>query len=364
MKKLVYYFFLFLVFILMFFVPAEIFLRIKKHFSPESDSNPAGSIHQYFYYDSDGCARIRPGSKGKHISYRGEKPVFIKINSIGIRGPELRKHPKLRIVFLGDSVVFAGGVPFEYTLTAQIEKKMSQACPEKDIECLNFGVTDSGISQYYLKLKYHALEVKPDVVVIGFYLNDSRSPQGFLGEEGKVKWEQDLEKSPFYQWEIVKTYHQCFRKWRYTHHPELKDRFKWVRRYLGNKYLEDENDWNSLLEEAEFDWGAAWKKENWTTIENHLGKINQLCHDNQIRLFLVCFPVSLQISIQKPYLNLLDPQEKIRRICARFGIVYYDLIPALKRNQMKPIFIDQCHLTKIGCDVVSQALFEWLKDTL
>jgi len=323
-------------------------------------------IHDFFYYDRDGTFRIRPDARGWHRPYDGNMPILIRINSQGFRGPPPRENSSRKIAFVGDSITFDGGVKWKDTFVALVEKKLNGVNPQDEIdwECLNLGTTDAGIRQYYLKVRNHVLELKPDIIVIGFYLNDSRPPQGFIGESGRLPWEHWLTNSFLYRSFIVRKLHRMFRVWRITHNPDLRNRFKWGRLFGTKKYRESETSWQKLVEEARYDWGAAWQPESWKSVQYYVGKISELCKARDIRLLWLNFPASPQAEIKKPYDNLHYPQRMAQKIAEKYNIPYLDLLPALRKHKIKDVFNDQCHLKVFGNRVVSEAVFNWLRDVV
>jgi len=99
-----------------------------------------------------------------------------QINSFGMRD----QHYKLsaskgvhRIVAMGDSVTFGLGVPLENTYSKKLELALNQEAPAgESFQVMNFGVsgysTDSELELFKLKARLF----KPDVVVVGYVMND------------------------------------------------------------------------------------------------------------------------------------------------------------------------------------------------
>ena len=91
-------------------------------------------IHGNFYFDRNGVFRIKPDSRGWHKGY-DQQAVMVEINSDGFRGPELRASPSQRIVFMGDSIMFNGGVKQEHTFIALLEDQYKK--DGHDVEIIN-----------------------------------------------------------------------------------------------------------------------------------------------------------------------------------------------------------------------------------
>lgn len=115
----------------------------------------------------------RPGIVADNI-----QPEFairgIHINQYGMRDKprSLARQPGVvRIAFLGDSFVEGIQVSDDQVLTRRME-----ALLEKEVEVLNFGLSDSGSVQHQLIYESKVRQFKPDVVVLGFLsANDMRN---------------------------------------------------------------------------------------------------------------------------------------------------------------------------------------------
>ena len=125
-----------------------------------------GSI---FVQDKELGWKLRPNAENRW----GGK--WIKINSKGLRGPELdydKSANITRILYLGDSVTFGWGVEshkdtFPYQVEAVLEN--DHRC---EIETINAGVGGYSPWQEYLYLSREGIKYHPDLVVMAFVLND------------------------------------------------------------------------------------------------------------------------------------------------------------------------------------------------
>lgn len=101
--------------------------------------------------------------------------VLNKINSAGFRDRDfpIQKDPeKKRIIFLGDSVVYGYGIELKDTLPKQLEAVFDKH--RKPIEVLNFGVSGYEAEQEVEFFKDSGLIYQPDMVIVGYTLNDVR----------------------------------------------------------------------------------------------------------------------------------------------------------------------------------------------
>jgi hypothetical protein len=136
---------------------------------------PTGS---YWQIDDTIGRKGRPHAEG-WWTYEGES--YIKFNSAGFRDLE-RKVEKpantFRVAVLGDSFTEAINVSLEETYPKILEQ-MLRECPsyqEKNIEVLNFGISNLGTGQQMLVLDQIASSYSPDLVVLQFFSgNDFRN---------------------------------------------------------------------------------------------------------------------------------------------------------------------------------------------
>ncbi len=114
------------------------------------------------------------------------KPGFsrgaVTINAHGFRDREyaLEKPPgTFRIVVLGDSIVWGHGLPLADTFPKQLERLLDPDASGR-FEVLNFGVSGYSARQEVGIFRARAAAFHPDLVIVGFCLNDSY----YSSEEG------------------------------------------------------------------------------------------------------------------------------------------------------------------------------------
>lgn len=87
----------------------------------------------------------------------------------------LAKAGQTRIAFVGDSYVYGQGVEFGELFSQQAGERLRRHWPGRTIEILNFGRPGANTIDELDILKRHALPYDPDLVVLGFVLNDFTS---------------------------------------------------------------------------------------------------------------------------------------------------------------------------------------------
>ena len=157
-KKKIFFSFFFIILIILFL---EILLRILKIEYP---------IFQT--HDPVRGFSLLPNSSG---TWRREGEGVVKINSNGLRDVEhkiLKPDNTLRIAILGDSFAEARSINIEDTFWYKL-KNYLETCNNfhrgKDIEVINFGVSEYGTTQQYLTLKNHVWKYNPDFILLAFY---------------------------------------------------------------------------------------------------------------------------------------------------------------------------------------------------
>lgn len=128
---------------------------------------------------------IRPHAERK-ISYElipnldlAFQGAAVRTNADGFRGPA---HPRerapgtLRIVGIGDSVLFGWGVEYEQCFAALLEQLLEDDHPGTAVEVVNTGVPGYNTVMEVETLKNKGLAYRPDLVLLDFVENDLQPP--------------------------------------------------------------------------------------------------------------------------------------------------------------------------------------------
>ncbi len=333
-----------------------------RYLYPSAASNQNKRLNDFYQKDEEGTPLFQPNVTGHVKSYDGVHDLKVEINSLGIRGDELDLQ-KATVAFLGDSITFNVWAGLDNTFEVIIEGRLrDQRIDGQEIQTANFGFSDTGIEEYYLRFKKLLLPLKPKLVVIGLYLNDSRPPQGFPDEQSRNPIEKLLAHWPFNQSTYLSIIHEDLKTRRLTNDAGLLKRFEWVYGFEEKGYLQDSKEWEKMLSAAYLDWGAAWSKESWKVIEEHLTKIKQLADKEDIQVWVMMFPVSPQIEVETLWPNMDLPQQTAKEICQKLGIPFLDLLPALRAKRSEHLFFDHCHLTETANLVVADTFLDFFKE--
>lgn len=121
--------------------------------------------------DSERIFTTRPNTRRLQLMppETGDPRVLIELNSLGLRGPELRAAER-RMLVVGDSLVLAANVSREHTFPVQLEERLAQS--GTDWEVLNAGVESYGPDQTLLQLQKQLPLLEPDAVVLVLCANN------------------------------------------------------------------------------------------------------------------------------------------------------------------------------------------------
>jgi lysophospholipase L1-like esterase len=116
-----------------------------------------------------------PGAQGIYVGPRPWPVEFeapVRINSLGLRGPEIAPVPpgSVRVMVLGDSIVAGFEVPWEETFTARMESLLAQE--GLPVQVVNAGVRGYGTDQSYLYYRDRGSRLQPDLVLFLPSVND------------------------------------------------------------------------------------------------------------------------------------------------------------------------------------------------
>lgn len=330
-------------------VAAEVGLRLWP-----ARVDPDARIHAHLLVDRHGLLRFAPGTSGWHRGY-DDHPIWITINSLGFRGREPSPDDAPRIAFVGDSIVFDGGVELDDTFVARSERLLRERFPRAAV--YNLGVSDVGSDQYRLAVEYGpVLALRPDRIVVGLYLNDSRPPQGFAGERAADRGERWLSAGFLRRSRLAGVVRDALLLRRAADDEVLSPRFRWVPRFLAGRWRDDERELRALVAEASFDWGAGWDPAFVPTVLADVVAMRDVARARGAELAAVIFPAMPQAAARTGGDWLVEPQRRLAEALAAAGVPALDLLPVLRGEDARSFFNDQCHLNRRGNERVAPAI--------
>ncbi|MBA4386674.1 MAG: hypothetical protein C0404_01765 [Verrucomicrobia bacterium] len=283
---------------------------------------------------------------------------LIRINRHGLRDDEFpvtKSDSEFRILFVGDSVTMGHGVSHEETFCTLIENLgLAGDSRHKSWQVINAGVQGYSTWQEFNMIN-RCRGFDPDVVMIGFCLNDITEPfvtDKTLGGIGVDQRGIMQSTSPFPGWllsetgygRLVQNQLNSSQKVALAKREEVFN----VARMIKNG-----------MDAPEFK--PAWNK---TLFD--LERIYALCRDQKLRVVLVVFPYSYQV-ISK---ELRWPQELLAGHARKCGVECVDVLGAfdaaiegkqVRQESLPVFFLDENHFSAQGHELVATALCGFLK---
>lgn len=291
-----------------------------------------------------------------HNHFTSHREIKMDINSLGFRDDEIapEKQPnEIRILALGDSITWGDYLQADEVYVERMENYLKEYVKNKNVEVINAGVGDIGLKEEVQILEERGLAAKPDIVTVGFYLNDSRPPWGFPGELGTTGF---LRRNSVIARQIYKIL--VYSKWM---KDEGKERMEWVNAKDKLDWKHDRTQFIELTDSARFDWGAGWDDKSWEIIAAEFKKLKEISGKNNFKVVIVAFPASYQV-----YADFLEnkPQTKLAEMSRDFGFYYIDLLPLLREYKNQELFFDQCHPVVSTNDIIGKAIAEYVNSNL
>jgi hypothetical protein len=344
----------------------EVFSRaISPHTVPAPVSD--GTVVRWgrVFHESPTGKRLIPDSHVVIHNQVGEhRRVELRINEIGFRDDPLmipKPANETRILALGDSITFAGHLPAKLSYVERLQVHLNRNANDRRFEVINAGIGDIGLENEVNLLETPGLRVEPDVVLIGFYLNDSRPGWGFPNELTNPGW---LRRHSV----LADTVYRRFKLHRWIE-KQGESRFAWTGAVDQIAWRDDRDAFLEFAEMAKYDWGAAWREENWSIIDREFARVQEMSVKHGFEVLLVAFPVVYQMRAE----FVEDaPQRTLRAKAAQLGWDFVDLLPrfreleavALRSGEDRSILVDACHPTAATYDEVGRLLARHLEQNL
>jgi lysophospholipase L1-like esterase len=260
------------------------------------------------------------------VVYQG---VSVHTNSLGMRDAE-PKSPKplgeLRVAALGDSVTFGWAVRAEEAWPAVLERLIQARRP---CDVLNFGVSGYSSRDEAVVLRAKALPLQPDVIVVGYFLND---PEANAVSPLHL-WFQD---APW--WERTRIVTLLTRKARADEMRKLGG---------GNFYR-----WLHARE------GAPWK-----SAQAALADIASAARAANVPVLVAIFPTWFGYADLGAY-PYEDLHAQVASEAEKNGLKALDLLPAFRASGLSvaELKVDDEHPSARGQEIAARAIFAALEE--
>jgi hypothetical protein len=309
--------------ILMNLVVAEVACRLIG--DPRSPHEPVYAVDEEVGFRpspgfDDGVVRITANG------FRDDEPV-----------PSAKPPGEIRVLFLGDSFVYAAHVAFADVVTERLEQAMA---PAGRVRVINAGCPAWSTVHERFLLERHGIALAPDVVVVGLFVGNDVM-ESASGDRWHVNEDHSLG---------VHVHVSSLRK-RVLRSSALYRRIEWMRRSLRDSdeaILRDALDFEvEQLRLEQWRRGAAEEpplSEGWRLVEESLAAMRDLVRGRGAELLVAVFPDEAQVDERiraetvrrsSPPIDFADyeldqPQRLVGRICVRLGIDGVDLLPAMR----------------------------------
>jgi hypothetical protein len=117
-------------------------------------------------------------------------------NALGLNDEEFtvpKPAGRFRIMAVGDSFTH-GLVPYPLTAMTLLETALRVACPDRDLDLLNFGIAGTGVPDYRTIVELAYATYEPDLVLVNFYVGND-APDFIRSARGRRSARRLLQRS-------------------------------------------------------------------------------------------------------------------------------------------------------------------------
>lgn len=264
--------------------------------------------------------------------------VPVEINRMGFRGRDYafkKKQGTVRIVGLGDSVMFGWGVSNECTYLSRLEARLNREHPETRWEVINTAVPGYNTAIEVAVLQGKGLKYKPDLVLLNYVGNDMGLP-GFVRPRQKYF---SLSKSFLHS--FLRTQYRYIRQKRTALDGSASPPPNSVAAVdFNEEYFEVPEEYQELV--------------GWNAFERAMTTLQHLSYKHGFRVLVVYYGDSMP--------------ERVKSLCAKLGMDCLEPFPDyLYANQLpryfdSPLCIDRKdpHPSALGHEVGAESIYTHL----
>ena len=285
----------------------------------------------------------------------------VKINAKGLRGPELpyeKPAGVTRILYLGDSVTFGDQLKSDEEVFPFLVGKMLEQRLGLRIETINSGVSGYSPWQEHLYLVHEGIRYSPDLVVVGFVLNDVTEKFELVRFGGSGLG-----------WQLSHSYTSWFD--RLADRSAIANRIRRIaeRNRFGQDVRKGAKQKELLdVKSLVFSPDDQNVKEAWRATLAEVERIYTFCDERKLPVVMVVFPYRFQYDGADP--SMLLPQQIVSEHARQNRTPVLDLFPLLGARMAQDgrktgdYFIDSVHLTPLGNQVVAEFISKFIEQVL
>jgi len=328
-----------------------------------------------------------------YFDYKSGVYILNKINSSGFRDREfsLEKPAGVtRITFLGDSLVYGYGLELEDTLPKQLENVFR--ANDKRVEVLNLGVSGYESEQEIEFLKEVGLKHKPDIVLVGYTLNDSnyasweldlfdslvhaeveereksfyRHVLGFFYRHSKFLYLLDKKLRIQRKVKALRSFRTPIRRYVEERNKKNKDPIDSPYRQLEKQIVADAEDLATADYSLEFImgtigfWASDLHSSHWYISRRAFEELKKLSEQYDFKVVIVIFPIMQEMD-KYPLRSL---HEFLDREFQAMGFHVIDMMTFVKELYMRygrrTISDDAVHFNVMSSPLVAEELYDQL----
>lgn len=264
--------------------------------------------------------------QSQSLGYEFEPNSIMGTNSLGMLDRErTKKKPEgvYRIISLGDSTTANSGY------VNSLEKLLNKNKKDRRFEVWNCGVSGYGLIQYCRALKEKWLHCNPDMVIIGFCLNDFDTTPLVIRESNHlVGYFPHKEVSP-------------------KINPFLFEHSAFYRFIIMRLFLSDKRDnYNSDINKVS---------------RVYLKNMKDLLVEKKINFLIVIFGLVERFEDYAP--GRKEDYGEIRSIVKGLDIEFIDMVPVFEKNNpvdLKVRSTDELHFNQRGSQIIAIAIYKYL----
>ena len=280
-----------------------------------------------------------------------QNEVNHKTNSWGFRGGEfsfVKPKDTFRIAFLGDSFTFGEGVKFDDVYSQKLVQLLEEKYKSKNIsfESYNFGVGGYNTAQSLNLLKNQVLSTQPDAIVLGYILNDAEPDLFYVELQSNTVVRRPREARINEGLSDNRPPDNLFFNLRVT---------KLIWKVLDKKRQSQRTiDYYNCLFDSD--------NPNWQRNKRALKDFVDICRENNIACYVVCFPILFELNDNYPFRHI---HELIKREVGLAGsgyVHFIDLFDYLKGIRDIKLWVhptDQ-HPNEIVHRIAAEALSDFI----
>ena len=336
------------------------FLELTEPYTPQ----PNTAIKLY-YDNPNGLVLLRPNAK-----YYTHGNVPMLINSDGYRDRLYAKKKKsnfLRIIAIGDSFTMGDGVHVANSYPKQLEALLNKKT--ENIEVINFGVTATNTLQHLEFLKNKVLPYNPDIVMLGFNLNDFKINKETVFQRSKRLFNTNYKVNKDKTVDIIppkRTFLELLMSEAYKHSSVWRSAYRAKNGVLT--FFRNDTSTNRIGTYDLLNFQKNIVRNNFHTISNALKEIDLLLKSRGIKFYVFMIPAMTEFDRSKldtfddyPFRNIHTDIEKFLK---ENDIMYFDILDYFGSTKIKQVVVSKFdpHFNSKGNSIIANAIMESIRD--